>query len=210
MIKFDTVEDCVNQYFDYDSIPEINVVEMGLYVGNTAYRIIDNLQNKNIKVSSFTAFDSFCGLPEEKYGVTRSEDWAPGNFSALEAFGVNTLSEAINLVQNKIKPIYAQGIRIIPGWFKDTLTQDLATTVDEIDFFHIDTDLFISTEQALNWAFSNHLIKSGCIIRYDDIASCGPAWGQQLAHTRATYHYNIIFERLSFNVYRVVDYEKRV
>lgn len=204
---FDTVEDCINKYFDKSETPEINVFEAGLYVGNTAYRIIDNMQKKGIEINNFTAADSFCGLPEEKQGVVRSADWAPGNFSAIEAFGTSSIDDAVELVQNKIKPIYPQGIRIIVGWFNETLNIDLAKTVDGIDFFHCDTDLFISTEESLNWLFSNKIINRNCIVRYDDYASCNDSFGQKLAHIRATHRYNIEWEKLSYNCYRVASYD---
>lgn len=205
MLAFDTVEDVIRKN-DFSS--EISICEFGVYVGNSTYRIIDEFQKKNIKINHFFGFDSWKGLPAEKLGIKRSPDWAPGNFSAIEEFGVASTEEVIDIVQSKIKKIYPQGLEIVSGWFADTLHRETIRkhSIPQVDFVNLDTDLMISTEQVLNFLFENDLLKDGAIIRFDDYIASGLSFGtggQSLAWLKAEQKYKICNIRISYNCYKI-------
>ena len=63
-------------------------------------------------------------------------------------------------------------LRLVPGFFSETLTEKLANNyINEISYAHIDVDLYISTKQVLDWLFTYEIPKEGCLFRFDDWGS---------------------------------------
>lgn len=86
------------------------------------------------------ACDSFDGLPDD------CEDLAAGTF----ATPVPTL----------------RGVRIVKGFFEQSLTPALTDEVGPVRLAHFDADLFGATETALNWV--DPLLHGGSLLQFDE------------------------------------------
>ena len=108
-------------------------------------------------------FDSFEGLPAETEGDS-GDAWAPGQFRADERVCRAMLTRA---------GIDWQRTGLVKGWFSDTLTPDLVTTLDldKVSVVMIDSDIYASATQAL--AFCGPLLADTSVIVFDDWHSFG-------------------------------------
>ena len=131
-------------------------LEFGVWVGTsirefvTAYqKFIPNYQKK------FYGFDSFEGLPEEVLDKNHPPYWKKGDFNL-----------------NGIVPteLMAEHFHMTKGWFQDSLTQSVVDLFknEKIGLLHVDSDIYTSSYQALDFCFKYDLITKGTIIVYDD------------------------------------------
>ncbi len=114
-------------------------LEFGVFQG-ISINFISKYTNKEI-----FGFDSFEGLPE---------NWRPefpkGSFN-----------------MNGSLPYVNDNVRLIKGWFDNTLEPFLSTNNEMISFLHLDADLYSSTIYVLEKCTNR--IKEGCIIVFDEI-----------------------------------------
>jgi hypothetical protein len=120
------------------------VCEFGVYRGTTI-NFIASLTPKTIY-----GFDSFEGLPE----------WWRNGFDAGR-FRVARL------------PAVRQNVRLIKGWFNETLPGFLAEHRDKALFLHIDSDLYSSAKTVLD--LFRDRIQSGTVIVFDEFFNY-PGW----------------------------------
>merc|ERR1719277_1861501 len=103
-------------------------------------------------------FDSFEGLPDTADDV-KQQAFTPGLFRATKT-------------QKQIEDTLGgpERISLIKGWFSDSLTPDLhkQRKMKPAAYIDIDSDLYISSFQALDWMFSSNLVQPGTYIGYDD------------------------------------------
>lgn len=114
-------------------------LEFGVYQGHTINLIANYFYNKNIY-----GFDSFDGLPE---------DW----------FGFDCDTEKFKVAK---LPKVRENVKLIQGWFNDTLQDFLTQHQGNIAFLHIDCDIYSSTKFVLS-SLKNR-IKKGTIIVFDE------------------------------------------
>jgi predicted O-methyltransferase YrrM len=70
------------------------------------------------------------------------------------------------------------GVRIVDGFFEDSLTDELATEIGRISLAHLDADLYGSTLTALNWL--TPLLHSGSVLVFDELIGNEPAEARAL------------------------------
>ena len=123
---------------------------------------------------SYWGFDSFLGLPEEVSPAgNKNKLWKVGSFSLScehvrnrSAFkGADHLysgrcgGEAgrAHAVQHIERLLDASRLRmrIVPGYFNETLTARLAQRARPAWYVDVNADLYVSTRQALTWLFSH-------------------------------------------------------
>ena len=132
------VFNCALRHLKFDGI----VAEFGVKSGTT----IKMLANKPVlKKKTLYGFDSFTGIPE---------DWS----------GTKTLKGQLSN-QGKI-PKLGKNIKLIPGWFSDTLPEFRKNHKEKIALFHIDCDLYSSTKDILD-NFAKDFTK-GSILIFDE------------------------------------------
>ena len=145
-------------YTIYKSCKAVNeiegdVAEIGVYKGGSAYLIASAMKNKKIYL-----FDTFSGLPEEEKKVSKS------NYknSPLAGWLHDTT------VENVSNFVISSGIRKENIIIREGLFPKTAEDLEENIFclVHIDTDLYSSTIDALNF-FYPRLSKGGRIISHD-------------------------------------------
>lgn len=116
-------------------------LEFGVASGNTINYI-----------SKFTddtvyGFDSFEGLPEK---------WRDG-------YDKGAFSRSGNL------PAVNQNVKLIKGWFNETLIPFIKTHNKKVTFIHMDADLYSSTKYIFD-VLKNY-IDDGCIIVFDELVN---------------------------------------
>jgi len=83
-------------------------------------------------------------------------------------------------------------IKIIPGWYKDTLASIPAGT--KFAFVHVDCDLYESTYQVLDHLFGHDMLSDGCALYFDDwyCNRGSPKFGEQKAFADLRVKYGLL------------------
>ncbi len=129
-----------------------HIVEFGVFQGRSTRTIRDELWMSRVwdrrqRGKRIYACDSFCGLP------AAYENLPAGNF----ATPVPRLT----------------GVRIVKGFFEDSLTPELAREVGKVSLAHFDADLESSTARALDWV--TPLLQPGSLLVFDEFLGEDPA-----------------------------------
>ena len=101
-------------------------------------------------------FDSFEGLPAEKRGEVRRAAWNKGAFRVKAT------------VHDRILRDLNPRTRLVRGFFKSSLTPELARTLAPATIVDIDSDLYVSAYEVLDWLFTHRLARAGTLVAYDD------------------------------------------
>lgn len=198
-----------------DAFDGHSFMEFGVCTGDSMYEtLIYCLSDQKIPKKVF-GFDSFEGLPEEATGIKRPPNWFPGAFRLKDHNprwgGEYTTEAGLNYVKGKLKQFTPYNINIyfIKGWFSDTLNEEtiLSYRMVPAKFVHIDTDIYISTIEVLEFLVKYNMMADGCIIRYDDwdILKYGIEMhtaGQSLAHKEIVEKHNLQFTKITDNLFK--------
>jgi predicted O-methyltransferase YrrM len=71
-----------------------------------------------------------------------------------------------------------RGVRIVNGYFEDSLTEQLAREIGRISLAHLDADLYSSTLTALTWM--TPLLQPGSVLLFDELIGEDPAEARAL------------------------------
>lgn len=121
-------------------------LEFGVYKGDDLKQIARQCRDE------VYGFDSFEGLPE---------DWT--HFQKKGRFSLKG-NPPTELPSN---------VRLVPGWFDQTLPDFLNKHRDPIAFLHIDSDLYSSAKTVLHLVHTR--LRPGTIIQFDDFVNY-PGW----------------------------------
>ncbi|WP_346055227.1 class I SAM-dependent methyltransferase [Amycolatopsis dongchuanensis] len=134
-----------------------NVVEFGTWQGHSTRVIRDELWRGRLwgrgRGKRIFACDSFEGLAED-----------------YEHLKAGTFATAVPKLT---------GVRIVKGYFDQTLTPELAAEVGTVSFAHLDADLYSSTVTALKWL--TPLLRPGSVLLFDELLGEDPAEARALA-----------------------------
>lgn len=123
------------------------ILEFGVFSGKTI-----NLISSKFTEETVWGFDSFEGLPED-WIRAKNEGTAPtrpkGHFSVEKL------------------PVVNSNVRLVKGFFRDSLPQWITEHNSPIKFLHIDCDLYSSTKEVLT--ILNNQITPGTIIVFDEM-----------------------------------------
>lgn len=211
IIRIEERKDTVYNRFDHSEeisdylplmIDGLDIHEYGTCSGSTLQRALNVFKTNNKAFNRVFAYDSWLGLPDTKHEEWFNRDWDVGSFCALKEFNVKTIEELLPLLREKI----GHDVTFISGWYKDTLNK---ITVDKYKlkqamYVNIDVDIYSSTKQVLDFCLDYGIIAPGTVFRYDDWMSCGTSEGNQRAHYEMLEKRNVVVERLSLNVFRLV------
>lgn len=145
---FQSVEDIIN--FSVDSVAEHMKSGLFLEFGVWKGRSINRIARKTKHV--VFGFDSFEGLPEA---------WRTGFNTGEFALPTNQLPEV------------EHNVRLIKGWFNQTLPEFIKTTESNIALLHVDCDLYSSTKTIFEH-IGDRLV-SGSIVLFDEYFGY-PTW----------------------------------
>jgi Methyltransferase domain len=129
-----------------------HIVEFGVWKGYSTRVIRDELWRSGVwdgaqRRKRIYAYDSFDGLP--------------ANYENLSAGTFATAVPKLN------------GVRIVKGFFEDSLTPALAAEVEQVSLAHLDADLYSSTACALEWL--TPLLHAGSLLLFDEFLGEDPA-----------------------------------
>ncbi len=128
-----------------DRIPG-NIIEFGVAKGDSTRAIREALLKYNPPAP---------GLPLEK------------QIFACDSFeGLREKFENAEVGAFACEPPQIPGVRIVKGYFEDSLTPELAREVGKISFAHLDADLYSSTYCALEWL--TPLLQTGTLLLFDE------------------------------------------
>lgn len=123
-----------------------SVMEFGVWRGKTTNRIAQRFLHDSI-----WAFDSFEGLPEDWHKKSEGKiKHRAGHFALTD----------------KDWPTFHPNVRLVKGWFKDTLPVWIQQHHDMVKFLHVDCDLYSSTATVLQCLESR--IRPGTIVVFDE------------------------------------------
>jgi len=155
-----------NKYREYlklllNSEGEANIgdyLEFGVYTGTAIgcmNRALDALGLGDVRL---LGFDSFEGLPKSARDDDEG-DWTPGTYRS---------SEKVTRWYLEHSGVDMSRVTLIPGWFDESLTPELARELNlsRACVIMIDCDTYLSTKPALN--FCHPLIGRRAVILFDD------------------------------------------
>jgi len=153
------------------SIPGI-YAEFGVSWGKSLTR----LANFAPRDSLFYGFDSFQGLQEDFTGT----NFAVGAFST-----------------GGVLPKVPANVKLVPGWFRDSIPKFLREIDYDFCFLHLDADTYDSTIEVLT--LIRKRITSGCIVVFDEYIGV-PNWqnNEHKAWSEFTKKHRIKFEFIAF------------
>lgn len=139
----------INYVFENDLVPKDGIwIEFGTYTGNSINKIA------TYTTDTVYGFDSFYGLPDAWVGRVDENGkfhWPVGTFTLNGDSNINIL----------------QNVKLIKGWFKDTIPGFLKEINKPISFIHIDSDIYSSAVDIFENCYRH--IKDGCIIVFDEL-----------------------------------------
>jgi len=150
-------------------------LEFGVHVGNSFVWQAEQVK-KHFKNSTLIGFDSWEGLPEEQQGVWSPSRHAPGEYKSTK-----------DIVLGRLRRIGMRDdarIRLVDGFFSDSLVPELQKEIKDLIFVNIDVDIYKSTIELLN--FIKPLLRPGVVLYWDDWKDpkdqfVGGKWGEHLA-----------------------------
>ena len=147
-------------------------LEFGVASGNTI-NYISKFTNNTVY-----GFDSFEGLPEK---------WRDGMEKGFFS-------------RNGILPQVNSNVKLIKGWFNETLVDFIKIQNKKISFIHIDCDLYSSTKYVLDTLIN--YIDNNCIIIFDELVNY-PGFDGDNGELKAFYEFitenNVDYEWIGMN-----------
>jgi hypothetical protein len=152
----------IRKIFSYASACKVpgDYLEFGVFKGGTFVEAVKAVElKKNLGEMKFYAFDSFRGLPEPKGVDAHSDQFRGGTI----VFGLDDFKKELSRQE-----IDLNKVRIVPGWFKDTLNAETKKKLDvkSAAVIWVDCDLYESTVPVLE--FVKDYIVDGTVLVFDD------------------------------------------
>lgn len=139
-----------------------HVMEFGVYRGKTMQHISEHFSQEIC-----WGFDSFVGLPEAWH--IRSGENAKSHPAGK--FDMRLESE---------QPRFRDNVKLVAGWFRDSIPCWLQDNPGTISFLHVDCDLYSSTVTVLD--LLNQRIVPGTVIVFDEMYPWDDAEDYDLWH----------------------------
>jgi hypothetical protein len=142
--------------FDHSALLEDgDVYQFGVFQGGSLSKLV-----KLYNTSATWGFDTFSGLPAELPGEHTIRGWKPGTFDVGGKAAAARVARSIGLQRGGL----------IAGLFNVTLTPELTASrgMRPAVYVDVDSDLYVSAAQALDWLFAQRLAVPGTVIGYDD------------------------------------------
>jgi hypothetical protein len=199
MCVISALSEGVAAIYGYDI--EGHVAEFGTMTGETAAGLARAIANCDrdlgyaqqlfqSKTRELHLFDSFAGLPPAEHPLDMAAPhvqdgaWAAGSCRGISAE---------ELAKKVAAHIPEKRVRVLSGWFRDTVPQIAEGTTYAL--IHIDSDLYASALDALDGLFGRCLVARGALIYFDDwnCNRASPDLGERRAWRECTEKYGIAF-----------------
>jgi hypothetical protein len=146
------------------------VVEFGVGAGRSAL-MLESLMHMMGDLRVFYLFDSFSGFPlPSSEDLTGNQKAKKGDYNMISPHDlIQILSQSIGVHYDKYFAQNSHRIRIVSGYFEDTLTPSIVSELKEQDgirFLHLDVDLYHSYMHCLHQCWD--LVNPGGVILFDE------------------------------------------
>jgi hypothetical protein len=145
--------DITHSYWDYLKfcISRVSVnglwMEFGVGKGSTIDFIAENTFGRTI-----IGFDSFEGLPED-WKMSDTLTYLKGHYA----------------LSGTIPPLKSKNVRLVRGYFEETLPDFLGRNDQSAAFIHIDCDLYSSVLYVLKTLHAHNKLVKGTVILFDEL-----------------------------------------
>ena len=187
----------------------MDIYTFGVFAGQSTIEWAQALQRRRINYDRIFLFDSFQGIPPETEEKVIG-DWDPkkskfySGFNASEYWGTDSVEETINRFRKKVTPFLpGKELIFISGFFEDSLHDGLIEehNMRPAFFVDIDTDIYTSAKQAMDWIARNDLLSPGITqVGYDDWGGLPKktigTYGESRAHRELSEKHNQIWEHV--------------
>lgn len=136
------------QVMPYAELPG-HVMEFGVYRGKTMQHISEHFHDQTC-----WGFDSFVGLPE------------PWHISDGENAKTHPAGK-FDMRVEPVQPTFRKNVKLVAGWFDQSLPRWLEINPGPVRFLHVDCDLYSSTKTVLT--LLNDRIHKGTVIVFDEM-----------------------------------------
>lgn len=129
------------------------LIEFGLYKGGWLSPMLEHMEATGLIRPCF-GFDSFEGLPKPNSDM-ETENWKQGMFAC-----------SLEQVAENLSAHRRPHLKLIKGWFKDTLPTAEAQAIKEVAYAKIDCDLYEPTVEILDYLRGR--MTHGSVMVFDD------------------------------------------
>ena len=184
--------------FGYDGLVTGDIAEFGCRSGETAEMLAASMtvceadsqltRRLGHPPRRLHLFDTFDGMPESSEENDRASPmvstgiWRPGSLIGGEEIRKLSLNDRVERVQKRCEQhIGEDQVVCYPGLFEQTMP-DIPEKL-EFALVHIDSDLYMSAKQVLDYCFEKQHFADGCLLLFDDYYSNkgNPNFGERLA-----------------------------
>ena len=157
-----------------------DIYHFGIWFGDSLINIANSLAYpENFR---HIAFDSFEGLPLDPNEPLWHPEWHPETgyqnaYSAKTWAKTNDDEKVLNKVNDYIKSKTEATFQLVPGFYENSLTDDLVKELElePAIYIDVDCDIYTSSVECLDFMARNKLIVPGTVIGFDDW-KCTPDW----------------------------------
>lgn len=196
---FRYIYDNPNRYATLLNAPYTDILEFGVGSGRSLKKIVDYFKQLNCQHPVIHGYDSWRGLPAEKAGLEHFSKFTPGSY-IYDMPDETTLRQLWSFTNLFLYRVEFNDLSDIHRLYLDLNAL----------LIHIDCDLYISTQQALDWCFKNKIVKSHTLIAFDEYSSTDNISGEQLAWWEIQNKYNVDTEMIWWNKYIDKDTGKKI
>ncbi len=169
----------------------LGIIEFGVGSGSSLAEISNYVLSSDLDVY-LMGYDSWEGLPREKDGIDLFPKYIEGAYKY-----------EYDLKEIKYK-IYNRNLHLRKCTF-DKIPDEDANMINAAILIHIDSDLYISAYQALDWCFRNNLVIKHSIICFDEYQTVGNKGGEYLAFKEICEKYNPEWREIFHYIYQDKD-----
>ena len=161
LLEYSPMENMLRNAMHFASRSKMNgdYLEFGVEAGNSFISAYHLAKKAGLSSMRLYAFDSFQGLPRTR-GIDREfQQFREGDHACtVDYFKKNLSKGGVDLAQ----------VRIIPGWYSDTLNEETKEKlgIESAAVILVDCDLYKSTVPVLD--FVTPLLVDGAILIFDD------------------------------------------
>jgi len=169
--------------YTYMSDVQGDIAEFGCFWGNSSRALAAAMQGceRDFKIErKLWLFDSFQGLPDATLPPDTESPHVKSGAWNWKVEGAHAPSpNSVTRECSAYLPV--EQIRVVPGWYKETLSNIPADT--KFALVHIDCDLYESAYDVLDHLFDNDMLSDGCALFFDDwyCNRGSPKFGEQKA-----------------------------
>ena len=129
-------------------------VEFGIYQGHWIKLLFEMTERANLSDREVWGFDSFKGL-SKPHSTSDTSFWEEGMYSASRAE-----------VEKNVNTAERPRIKLVEGFFSDSLKAKEATTLGDVAYARIDCDIYEPSLECLQ--FLSHRLSHGAVLVFDD------------------------------------------